>query len=80
MPRVSEVLDAGDNPVLGKVFDAETEMYGQVLNTTRVMAHCPPVLAAAKALYASFARSAELPAALHALVHVRVATLNGCPF
>lgn len=80
MPRVSEIQDAGDDPVLDKLFNTETEIFGQVLNTTRVMAHCPPVLEAAKALYASFAKSAQLPASLHALVHVRVATLNGCPF
>ena len=80
MPRISEITDAGDDAVLAREFTAEREMFGDVLNPSRVLAHCPPVLAAAKQLYASFEVSALLPASLLALVYVRVATINGCPF
>ena len=50
------------------------------LNPTKVMAHCPPILRAAKLLGASIAQSGQLPQALLSLVYVRVATINGCPF
>jgi hypothetical protein len=39
------------------------------------MAHCPPILRAAKLLGA-----VQLPKALLALINFRVAAINGCPF
>jgi alkylhydroperoxidase family enzyme len=44
------------------------------------MAHCPPIMLAAKRLSAAVEKSNLLPAQLRALVYLRVATLNGCPF
>jgi alkylhydroperoxidase family enzyme len=80
MPRVPEITDSGGDPALDALFAKERELFGDLLNPTRVMAHCPPILAAAKQFYASIAQSGLLPASLHALVHVRVASINGCPF
>mgnify|MGYP001561993307 FL=1 len=51
-----------------------------MLNTTKVYAHCPPILEAAKQLSASIEKSGLLPPALVPLVYLRVALLNGCPF
>jgi len=80
MPRVPEITDPGGNSALDALFSKERELYGDLLNPTRVMAHCPPILTAAKQFYASITQSGQLPASLHALVHVRVASINGCPF
>jgi alkylhydroperoxidase family enzyme len=80
MPRVSEIDDAGGDPILSEVFAKERAMYGDVLNPTKVMAHCPPILRAAKALSASIAQSGTLPKGLASLVSLRVAAINGCPF
>ncbi len=80
MPRVPEVTDDGGNETLKSLFDKERDTYGDLLNPTRVLAHCPPILEAAKRLYASFPESGLVPSSLHALVHVRVASINGCPF
>lgn len=80
MPRVSEIEEDGGDPVLKAVFDKERELFGDLLNPTKVMAHCPPILRAAKLLGASIAQSGRLPAAMLALVNVRVASINGCPF
>jgi alkylhydroperoxidase family enzyme len=44
------------------------------------MAHCPPILAAAKALGAAIEQSGRLPKGLLPLVYLRVASINGCPF
>ncbi|HET7198018.1 MAG TPA: hypothetical protein VFI86_05075 [Burkholderiales bacterium] len=80
MPRVSEISDARGDPILSEVFAKERAAYGDVLNPSKVMAHCPPILRAAKALGASIAESGSLPKGLASLVSLRVAAINGCPF
>jgi len=80
MPRVREIDDAGGDPVLEELFAKERAVYGDLLNPTKVMAHCPPILRAAKLLGASIAQSGTLPKGLAELVYLRVASINGCPF
>jgi alkylhydroperoxidase family enzyme len=80
MPRVREIEDDGGDPILAELFAKERDVFGAVLNTTKVFAHCPPILKAAKQLSASIERSGLLPAPLLPLVYLRVALINGCPF
>ena len=80
MPRVTEITDAGEDPILQREFAAERDMFGDILHPSRVLAHRPQVLEAVKKFYASFEVEPELPATLLALVYVRVASINGCPF
>jgi alkylhydroperoxidase family enzyme len=80
MPRISEVEDAGGDPALDGMFKAERARFGDLLHPTKVMAHCPPLLQAAKEMGAALARSGRLPSGLAELVSLRVATINGCPF
>jgi alkylhydroperoxidase family enzyme len=80
MPRVREITDAAGDKTLAGIFEKERETFGGLLNPTKVLAHCPPILRAAKLLGASIEQSGQLPKALLPLVYLRVATLNGCPF
>ena len=80
MARVREIEEPGDDPILTELYAKEQEAFGFVLNTTKVMAHCPPILRAAKQLGASIERSGRLPSDLLPLVYLRVAIINGCPF
>jgi len=80
MPRVSEIEEDGGDPTLAQVFDREREIFGGLINPTKVMAHCPPILRAAKLLGASIEQSGQLPKALLPLIYLRVASINGCPF
>jgi len=80
MPRVREIENDGGDPILKDVFAKETEIFGYVLNTTKVMAHTPPILKAAKQLGASIEKSGLLPRPLVPLLNLRVALINGCPF
>ena len=80
MPRVSEIEDDGSDPTLAAVFEKEREIFGGLLNPTKVMAHCPPILRAAKLLGASIEQSGQLPKELLPLIYLRVASINGCPF
>lgn len=80
MPRVKEIVDAGDDPLLQEMFEQERKLFGDVVNPSRVMAHRPGILRAAKALYAACDTSGLIPMALLSLVYARVAAINGCPF
>ena len=80
MPRISEIDDAGSDATLAAIFQKEREVNGALFNPTKVMAHCPPILRAAKMLSASIEQSGQLPSTLPPLVYLRVATINGCPF
>jgi len=80
MPRVREIEDDCGDPILGQVFAQQRARFGDLLNPTKVMAHCPPILAAAGALGAAIEQSGQLPKGLLPLVYLRVASINGCPF
>ena len=80
MPRVREIDEPGDDPILKETFAREQELFGFVLNPTKVQAHTPGIMKAAKQLSLAVDRSALLPKELLALVNVRVALINGCPF
>jgi alkylhydroperoxidase family enzyme len=79
-PRVREVTEPGEDPILTELYAKEQEVFGFVLNTTRVLAQRPGILRAAKQLGAAVERSGLLPPELLALVYLRVALINGCPF
>jgi alkylhydroperoxidase family enzyme len=80
MPRVREIDDAGGDATLAEAFEKERERFGDLLNPTKIMAHCPPILFAVKALGTAIEQSAQLPKGLLPLVYLRVASINGCPF
>jgi len=80
MPRIREIETDGGHPVLQEVFARDRETFGALLNTTKVYAHCPPILEAVKALGAAVEASGQTEPRLRALVCLRVALLNGCPF
>jgi hypothetical protein len=44
MPRVREIEDDGGDPILRDVFTREREIFGGLLNSTKVFAHCPPIM------------------------------------
>ena len=80
MPRVREIEEDGGDPILKEIFARQREAFGDLLNPTKVMAQCPPILRAAQALGAAIEQSGQLPKALPPLVYLRVASINGCPF
>ncbi len=80
MPRVSEIEDDGGDPTLKAVFDKQRELFGGVLNPSKVLAHCPPILKVAGLLGQAIEQSGLLPKSLPPLIYLRVASINGCPF
>jgi alkylhydroperoxidase family enzyme len=80
MPRIREIEDPGNDPILKDAWEKEQAAFGFVFNTTKVQAHTPGILKAAKQLSAAVQRSGLLPPLLLSLVFLRVALINGCPF
>lgn len=80
MPRVSEIEEDGGDPTLKAIFDRQRELFGGVLNPSKVMAHCPLILKAAGLMGAAIEQSGQLPKGMLPLIYLRVATINGCPF
>jgi alkylhydroperoxidase family enzyme len=80
MPRIREIEDPGDEPVLEEIWAREQQAFGAILNTTKIQAHTPGILRAAKQLSVAVDRSGLLPPQLLALVYLRVSRINGCPF
>jgi alkylhydroperoxidase family enzyme len=80
MPRIRESEEPGDDPILKDVFAKEHDTFGYVLNPTKIQAHTPGIMKAAKQLSAAVEKSGLLAAQLRSLVYLRVALINGCPF
>ncbi len=80
MPRIREIDEPGDDPILREAWTKEQQVFGAILNTTRIQAHTPGIMKAAKQLSVAVERSGLLPPALLPLVYLRVALINGCPF
>ena len=80
MPRIREIDQPGSDPILTEVFAKEQETFGFLLNTTKIQAHRPGIMKAAKQLSAALERSGLLSPQLLALIYLRVARINGCPF
>jgi alkylhydroperoxidase family enzyme len=80
MPRIREIEDPGDDPILRETWAREQQLFGAILNPTKIQAHTPGIMKAAKQLSVAVERSGLLPPLLLALVYLRVAVINGCPF
>ncbi len=80
MPRIREIEEPGDDPILREVFAKEQSHFGFPLNPTKIQAHCPGIMKAAKQLSAAVEASGRLAPDLLALVYLRVALITGCPF
>ena len=80
MPRISEIEEDGGDPILKATFDKQRELFGDILNPTKVIAHCPPIMKAAGLMGQAFEQSGLLPKGMLPLIYTRVATINGCPF
>jgi alkylhydroperoxidase family enzyme len=79
-PRIREIEEPGDDPILKETWARERELFGFTLNPTKIQAHTPGIMKAAKQLSVAVERSGLLPPQLLSLVYLRVAIINGCPF
>jgi hypothetical protein len=80
VPRLKP-LEQDQAPEQARPFYAkDVERYGAVLNNTKLYAYNVEVLKAIKLFASAFAETKAIPLDQKALIRVRVALLNGCPF
>jgi alkylhydroperoxidase family enzyme len=80
VPRL-EPIEQPDAPAEAQeYYETDIERYGEVLNNTKLYTHSVPVLKAIKGFVGAFAAATAIPMGQKALIRVRVALLNGCPF
>lgn len=79
-PRVPELTKEAAAPAVREVMEGQEALFGFVLNPTKVMGHCPEILAGQAGLAQAIERSGHLEARLRSLLYTKVASLNGCPF
>ncbi|HEY7293452.1 MAG TPA: hypothetical protein VH916_00365 [Dehalococcoidia bacterium] len=80
MDRIRPLSREEAHPDVQQFYDQDLKSFGLVLNPTGVFAYRPPIMAAVRQLNRSLRKEPTLPAALRALVCVRIASLVGCPF
>ena len=80
MPRLRPIEMEDAPPELRQFYEKDVERYGAVLNNTKLYAYSPAVMRAVKGFVGAFAEAEAIPLSQKALIRVRVATLNGCPF
>jgi hypothetical protein len=80
MDRIRPLPRDEAHPDVQRYYDAEVETFGFVLNPTPVQAYRPSILIASKRLGRAIGVDGVLPAALRALICVRVAATIGCLF
>ena len=80
MPRLDPIEEHAAPDELKAFYAVDRERYGAVLNNTKLYAHSPAVMRAVKGFVGAFAEATAIPLGQKALIRVRVAGLNGCPF
>ncbi len=80
MSRITPPDESALPASVREVLAAEVARYGTPLNTTKVWARHPALLAAYQDWSQAVRETSLIPPSLRYLVYVRVASINGCPF
>ncbi|MDP6483862.1 MAG: hypothetical protein QGH70_08460 [Nitrospinota bacterium] len=80
MPRIPEVSLPPADPLATELFARQEEEFGFVLNTSRIYGHRPTIMRGLAQLQEGVNLSGLIGPVLKALINVRVASHNGCPF
>jgi alkylhydroperoxidase family enzyme len=80
MARIKYLEKAEVGPEIRAVYAQMEALFGSVLNPTKIQAYFPAFFGAVWNLVGSLEQATEIDAGLRAMVRVRVATINGCPF
>ncbi len=80
MARIPEGPGKPEDPLAREMFERQAAKWGFVFNTSKIYAHRPTIMRGLAQLQAGVDESGLLGADLKALINVRVASINGCPF
>ena len=80
MDRVHPLTRDEASPDVRALYDANLKAFGQILNTTGILAHRPTIQLGVKALADGIQRSGLVSDKLRCLLNVRIASQVGCGF
>ena len=80
MPRISELTTESAAPAVQADMRAQEESFGFVLNSVKIIGHCPEIMSAQGALGRAIDGTGHIEPRLRYLLYVKVASINGCPF
>ena len=80
MARIPDVTEITEDPIVKESFESQKKLHGLILNTSKIYAHRPTIMRGHHLLSQGVDESGLLSAELKALLCVRVASINGCPF
>lgn len=80
MSRLRPIDESDADPSIRRYFEWDRRRVGAVMKTTEIYGRRPTILAGLRELAAGIARSGLIEPGLQALVCVRVASVNRCPF
>jgi hypothetical protein len=80
MPRLEPIEKDQATADALEYYERDEERYGAVLNNTKLYAYNVPVLRAVKGFVAAFNEAQVIPIDQKAMLRVRIASINGCPF
>ncbi len=80
MPRLPELSIEMAPSATRKMMQAQQDIFGAVLNPTKLMGYCPTIAQGQMALAQGIEKAGNIEARLRCLINTFVAGLNGCPF
>ena len=80
MDRVTPLSSEDAAPEVRPLYDANLNAFGQILNTTGIIAHRPSIQLGVKALADGIQTSGLVSDKLRCLLNVRIASQVGCGF
>jgi hypothetical protein len=80
MLRIKGVSKESAPEEVRKVFAAQEQQYGSILNTAAVYGLRPTIQQGVQALQAGIIASGLIPADLRHLLCMKAASINGCPY
>ena len=80
MARIPEAPGNPEDPIAKEVFERQMAEHGFVFNTSKIYARRPTIMRGLNLLQEGVDASGLLGTDLKAMVNVRVASINGCPF
>ena len=80
MARVRGITEQEATPEVKELFLRQRQNFGDVLNTTPIIALRPTIMEGSNALAAGIDASGLIEPSLKNLVYTKTAWINGCPF
>lgn len=80
MARITGISPDKADGCIKEVYDRQIKNYGAVLENHKLYARRPSIFKAVRGMWDGIGESGLISEQLQALINIRVANINGCPF